>query len=112
MNLGLPVSPKTFARVLFWIVAWPFLAVVGACIVGGAVLGAARKLVRATRVRRDALRCPRGHAVDVIGRWLCENCGSEFLGWVGACEVCGDESADWTPCRCGLAVPLPWRGHR
>ena len=110
MNAIGPFSIKSLAHLAVWVAAWPFLAIVGVIVTVAAAASFGRKLGRMTRARRDELVCPRGHANDVVGRWGCDRCGAEYLGWVGGCENCGDESADWFPCeRCGLSVGLPWR---
>lgn len=103
-------SVKTIGRILFWFAAWPVLAVIGAAVAVSSCSRFVSGLRRLARARCDTLVCPRGHANEVIGRWSCDACNSEYLGWVGACEICRDESADWFPCeRCGLAIKLPWR---
>lgn len=101
---------KPIVRILFWFVAAPVFAAIGAAVTVSAISRFVTGALRLTRARREQLVCPRGHLNEVIGRWSCDACGSEYLGWVGACEVCRDESADWIPCeRCGLAIRLPWR---
>lgn len=113
MSSLLPVSSRTLLRVLAWLALWPLLAALGVWVSVAAFLRLAGRLLRARHALSEIVTCPRGHPNSVVGRWLCDRCGSEYLGWVGECAVCGDESADWLPCeRCSLAIALPWRPRR
>jgi hypothetical protein len=104
-----PIPTRTLVRAAIAVVTWPLFALLGAAVSARWLVRLVRRVARASHARHDTLRCPRGHANDVVGRWGCEECGAEYLGWVGACANCGDESVDWISCeRCGLAIRLPW----
>jgi len=112
MSALIPIPPRKLARVALLAAAWPFLAVLGLVVAIAGAWRFALKLRRGMEARQDTLFCPRGHANETVGRWSCDRCGGEYLGWLGACKNCGDESVDWFPCdRCGLAVKLPWRSR-
>lgn len=106
----IPFPTGAVSRIAGWIIAAPFLAAVGAAVAAAWLGGLLAGLLRAPSVWRETLRCPAGHDNETVSRWQCARCAAEYAGWVGRCEVCGDESAAWFPCeRCDLAIRLPWR---
>lgn len=111
MSKLVPIPTKTLVRAVIAVVAWPLFALLGAAVSARWLFRLSRRVARASLARRDKLHCARGHANDVVGRWECAHCGgAEYLGWVGSCTNCGDESVDWISCEsCGLAIRLPWR---
>lgn len=53
------------------------------------------------------LTCPRGHAIDAFGVWVCAQCHAAYEGHIGRCRHCGS-GAGYTECpTCHLAVRIP-----
>lgn len=55
--------------------------------------------IQATRrLLQEALPCPCcGELNSLTGRWVCGTCGGTYLGFVGACTLCG-ASCFFFPC--------------
>lgn len=70
---------------------------------------ALRAVGRFVSAMRASVRCPSCRTPNAVrGRWVCQRCHAEYLGWVGRCEVCS-AGAGWFPCAsCGVGIRLPW----
>ncbi len=57
--------------------------------------------------RPRQLACPTcGATNETRSRWICSECGAEYLGSVLFCGVCG-AGASWFPCtQCHASIPL------
>ena len=92
-----------------WLLLSPLYALYGLILLARWPFRLARSLGAARAAMKDELVCPHGHATSVVGRFHCGRCGADYLGWIGRCEVCGDESARWASCEtCNVGMRLPW----
>lgn len=58
----------------------------------------------------STIKCPTcGTPNDVFGRWVCGDCGAEYLGSVRLCNLCGS-SVSWFACsRCRASIGVTRR---
>lgn len=106
--MSTPKQPLTAGRILFLVLASPFLAAYGLVVLARAVRGAFRRARGARAALAAAVRCPNGHPNETVGRWACAACGSTYHGWVGRCGVCGAPAGRIDCAACGVGVRLPW----
>lgn len=83
----------------------PFFAAYGLLVIARGILRIGLMVATFPRHFQTEIRCTTcGVSNDVHDRWICGECGAEYLGAVHTCGMC-QASASWFPCaRCRSAI--------